>query len=142
MTSKGQTALDTIQGSWKIVQISTGGLEVDCENFEQSYLKQLENAKIDSIALRNQFNIACNKFENTFIEYTKTYSIQKRIFPDGELRMDTVKFSIDNDMIITEVIDTEGKIISNKLKIEIVDGNYFKLVSTDETWLKLKRNDN
>ncbi len=126
---KDYSLLKSIKGKWKNVHSCIDNIEVDCENFEKSLKKQLELKKSDTLGLRTQFNIICNNMKRHIITITDSLMIS---------RNDTTTLYLDNQLK-KDIIYTKG--IQNEYKIKVIkiDKDYFRLHSTDNLWLELKK---
>ncbi|MBA6154940.1 hypothetical protein H3Z83_00180 [Tenacibaculum sp. S7007] len=123
-----KSLFNELNGQWKVVSMSVENFEVDCEKFEESFLNQLKKNKIDSLSLREKLKLSCRNMNKQIISISKESMVQGR---------DTLHVKRDNNLKRNTLITkTENK--EFELKIEIIDDNYFKLISAKKMWLKLK----
>jgi len=126
---KNYKVLKPIKGTWILVHMSTDDMEVDCENFEKSFIDQLKLNGIDSLELRTKFNNSCNSMKNHTLKITDKFMIE---------RNDTIKICLDKQLE-KNVIFSQNKQNSYKIQIINLNENYFRFFYSEKMWLEFKR---
>lgn len=128
---KDYKLLKSIKGEWKLVHLIVDNMEVDCENFEESLSKELNNNKDNHAEIKEKFNYTCN--DNNY----KIIKISNNSIFDKNLNKMTL-FKLDNNLKDNTIMVNEGE---NKFELKIIklSNNYFKIYYTDKMWLKFKK---